>query len=277
MFDNSRTDLAIELVGEETKVGKEGKAGISLSKKSYLDGRIELSVIHITNKSAAARLGKPEGCYITIEGRSLGEPDEGIHEPFVALLNKQLKTLIAGAKKILVIGLGNREVTPDSLGPLVVDNLYITRHLLKEGIIKKGLELSAISPGVMAQTGMESLTILKALCGEVKPDVVLAIDALAAEEVSRLNTTIQLCDTGINPGGGVGNHRLKLSEETLGIRVIAIGVPTVISMNSILSDFTDEKRREKLSDMFVTPKNIDEAVKKISYTISEAINGLVYL
>jgi spore protease len=106
---------------------------------------------------------------------------------------------------------------------------------------------------------------------------VLAIDALAAEEVSRLNTTIQLCDTGINPGGGVGNHRLKLSEETLGIRVIAIGVPTVISMNSILSDFTDEKRREKLSDMFVTPKNIDEAVKKISYTISEAINGLVYL
>jgi spore protease len=274
MFDNSRTDLAIELVGEEAG---EGETGISLSKKSYLDGRIELSVIHITNEGAATRLGKPQGCYITIEGKSLAEPDESIHEPFSALLNNQLKKLIAGAKKILVIGLGNREVTPDSLGPLVVDNLYITRHLLKEGIIKNGLELSAISPGVMAQTGMESLTILKALCGEVKPDVVLAIDALAAEEVSRLNTTIQLCDTGINPGGGVGNHRLRLSEETLGIRVVAIGVPTVISMNSIFSDFTDEKCREKLSDMFVTPKNIDEAVKKISYTISEAINGLVYL
>jgi spore protease len=272
MFENCRTDLALELIGEDEN---EVLDGVRMTKKSYEDGQIELSVIRITNKRAELRLGKPKGCYVTIEGKNLGESDESIHEPFVAILNHQLKKLIKDAGKVLVIGLGNREVTPDALGPFVVDNLYITRHLLNEGIIENRMELSAISPGVMAQTGIESLTILKALCNEVKPDVVLAIDSLAAEEVSRLNTTIQLCDTGINPGAGVGNHRLRLSEETLGIRVIAIGVPTVISMNSILNSFTDEKRREELSDMFVTPKNIDEAVKKISFTISEAINALV--
>jgi spore protease len=273
MLENCRTDLALELIDEDEA---EVLDGVRLSKKSYDDGRIELSIIRITNKRAEARLGKPKGCYITIEGKTLGESDESIHESFVDVLNNQLKKLVKGADKILVIGLGNREVTPDALGPFVVDNLCITRHLLREGIIENRLELSAISPGVMAQTGIESLTILKALCNEVKPDIVFAIDSLAAEEVSRLNTTIQICDTGINPGAGVGNHRLRLSEETLGIKVIAIGVPTVISMNSILNSFQDEKRREELSDMFVTPKNIDEAVKKISYTISEAINALVY-
>lgn len=271
MLEMNRTDLALELVEDD----EENAQGIKIETKNYEDGLITLSKIRITNKTGEKRLGKPKGNYITIEGRSLADEDESIHEPFIRILNEQLRLLVKDAARIFVIGLGNRGVTPDALGPFVVDNLCITRHLLKEGILKDHIELSAISPGVMAQTGIESLTILKALCNEVKPDVVLAIDSLAASEVSRLNTTIQLCDTGINPGAGVGNHRLRLSEETLGIRVIAIGVPTVISMGSILSRFVDDSGKEELLDMFVTPKNIDEAVKKISYTISEAINGLI--
>lgn len=270
MFESNRTDLALELINDEKEI-----EGVEIIRRKYEGGQVELSIINITNEKGEERLGKPKGSYITIEGRHLDESDESIHEPFVSLLHEQLKALIKDARKIFVIGLGNRAVTPDALGPQVVDNLCITRHLIKEGLWNNNVELSAISPGVMAQTGIESLVILKALCEEVKPDVVIAIDSLAAQEVDRLNTTIQLCDTGINPGAGVGNHRLRLCEETLGIRVVAVGVPTVISMTSILSRFKKNEVKDELLDMFVTPKNIDEAIKRISYTISEAINRLI--
>lgn len=200
----------------------------------------------------------------------------------------------------MVAGLGNREVTPDALGPFVIDNLYVTRHLLQEGIISKSVEISAIAPGVMAQTGMESVTILKALVKEIKPELLIVIDALAARESDRLNKTIQLADTGITPGSGVGNHRNAINKESVGIPVLAIGVPTVIAVPTIVNDamdvmvsaigkqatknvlkkFNEEERYQLacemvtpyLEDMFVTPKDIDEAVKRISYTISEAIN-----
>ena len=270
MLENNRTDLALELVGEEEKI-----EGVEIISKSYDDGRINLSEILITNEVGVARLGKPIGRYITIEGKQLDQSEEGIHESFVDILYDRLRNMVGDVKKIFVIGLGNREVTPDALGPNVVDNLCITRHLIREGLWNKEIELSAISPGVMAQTGIESLVILKALCDEVKPDVIIAIDALAANDAHRLNTTIQLCDTGIYPGAGVGNNRLKLSQETLGIKVVAIGVPTVISMTSILNRFKRDEINEDLLEMFVTPKNIDEAIKRISYTISEAINKLI--
>ena len=205
---------------------------------------------------------------------------------------------------------------------MVVDNLYITRHLIGEGLIKEDKELSALVPGVMAQTGIETSVIIKSVCDRIKPDIVIAIDALAAREPERLNSTIQICDTGINPGAGVGNNRARLDKKTLGVKVIAIGVPTVISVAAIvyqsvegmveilkddndfskninsenkiikrqdegfegrLERFSDEEKYEiacnllepDLAAMFVTPKNIDEAVKKVSYTISEAINGFL--
>ena len=212
---------------------------------------------------------------------------------------------------VLVVGLGNRMVTPDALGPYVADNLNITRHIVKEyGKYAMGEEevhlISAIVPGVMAQTGMETVEIIRGVVRETEPDIVIAIDALAARSSKRLNRTIQIADTGINPGSGVGNHRNAITEETVGVPVIAIGVPTVVDAATIVNDTmenliaaleTSETLRgvgvvmqgynaaEKyelvkelisphLNGMFVTPKDIDETVKRISFTISEALNML---
>lgn len=296
-----RTDLAVELKEDLDK--EDSLDGVSLT--SYKEYGVDVSKITVKNKAGAKLLGKPIGNYITLENKELLQADESIHEQFVQVLYNNLKDMIKDAKNIFVVGLGNRDVTPDALGPYVVDNLFITRHLIQENLIKNTKILSAISPGVMAQTGVETLYILKGICKEVKPDVIIAVDALAAREPSRLNTTIQLCDTGISPGSGVGNHRLSLNEETLGVKVIAIGVPTVISVTSIISeameamvnelstredkpyemDFDEREKYDlvsrltspELATMFVTPKNIDESIKRISYTISEAINSFIEL
>ena len=180
---------------------------------------------------------------------------------------------------VLVVGLGNREVTPDALGPEVVNNLYITRHLLKEygeyafsG--RKVAQISGIVPGVMAQTGMETVEIIRGIIRETNPQMVIAIDALAARSIKRLGRTIQIADTGINPGSGVGNHRKGLNQESLGVPVVAIGVPLVVDAATIVYDVCQdvEKIPNGIAGMFVTPKNIDETVKNLSFTISEALN-----
>ena len=212
---------------------------------------------------------------------------------------------------VLVVGLGNRQVTPDALGPYVADNLCVTRHIVREyGKYAMGMEraqlVSAIVPGVMGQTGMETLEIVKGVVTETKPDLVIAVDALAARNSRRLNRTIQIADTGIHPGSGVGNHRNGLTRETLGVPVIGIGVPTVVDAATIVSDTMENliqametsetlkgvgevlkmyNNAEKyelvkelisphLNGMFVTPKDEDEMVKQISYTISESLNLL---
>lgn len=293
-----RTDLAVEMK-EDIKTDEPIK-GVHVLTKNNGDSDVKEIRIVVENEEGAMRLGKPVGTYITLESEHLRKPSESFHEPMMEVLTKHLKNFIGKNKKIMVAGLGNREVTPDALGPYVIDNLYVTRHLLKEGIIRESAEISAIAPGVMAQTGMESLTILKALVREVKPDILIVIDALAARESDRLNKTIQLADTGITPGSGVGNHRNAINQESVGIPVLAIGVPTVIAVPTIINDamdvmveaigkqgaksvlrkFNDEERYQLacemvnpyLENMFVTPKDIDEAVKRISYTISEAIN-----
>ena len=269
-----RTDLALELK-EEVEDQSEGSEMHTLQ-SGVSD--IRENVIKVTNQKGERVLGKPIGTYVTLESEMLRKDDESIHEPFVVLLKSHLKNMMGVANKVLVVGLGNRNVTPDALGPYVVDNLYITRHLLCEGIVEGVNEVSAICPGVMAQTGIETLHLLKAVCKDIKPDVVIAVDALAAREAKRLNATIQICDTGIAPGAGVGNDRKKINEKTLGVKVIAIGVPTVISVNAIIATVAEEYKVEGIPDsllsMFVTPNNIDEAVKRVSYTISEALNRL---
>ena len=212
-------------------------------------------------------------------------------------------------QSVLVVGLGNRDVTPDALGPRVVSNIRITRHMIREygraaleG--KKANEISSLVPGVMAQTGMETLEIIKGVVEESRPDVVLVIDALAARNTRRLSRTIQISDTGIHPGSGVGNHRNGITRETLGVPVISIGVPTVVDAATIVNDTMEEmvetldasekirqlggalgtfNRVEKqqmirellsphLNTMYMTPKDIDETVKRVSFTISEGIN-----
>ena len=180
---------------------------------------------------------------------------------------------------VLVVGLGNREITPDALGPNVINNMMITRHLIKEfGKAayqeEKANLISGIVPGVMAQTGMETAEILRGVIKETKPDLVIAVDALAARSTKRLNRTIQITNTGIHPGSGVGNYRNAITEESLGVPVIAIGIPTVVDAATIVNDAMENmlSAQATLNNMFVTPKDVDENVKRLGYTISEALN-----
>lgn len=295
-----RTDLAVEL--QEDLSDKEILGGVHVSTQVNEDNDIKETKILIDSPEGAKAFGKPMGTYITIESEELRLGDEEYHEPMSQALYRHLVSMIGDASKILVAGLGNRAVTPDALGPYVVDNLYITRHLIREELLDNVYDISAIAPGVMAQTGIETQELLRAVVHETKPDLLIVIDALAAMNSDRLNKTIQLSDSGIAPGSGVGNHRKAITEESMGVKVIAIGVPTVISVPAIIEDamdmmleafgrngmreaieeFTDEERYELASEMvkpylarmYVTPKNIDEAMKRISYTISEAINHL---
>ena len=250
-----RTDLAVEENERITKAQEETK-GISVTEEDYGEEQIHITTVRITTENGAKQMGKPKGTYITLEAAEMIEDDEDYHREISKRLAEILKELIPVCDKqknykestenqkkvsrkgfaqakhelegtsILVAGLGNRLVTPDALGPQVADNLYITRHIIKE-FGRRAYEneqvqpVSAIVPGVMAQTGMESQEIITGIIREVKPDYLIVVDALAARSVRRLGRTIQITDTGIYPGSGVGNHRYSITKETTGIPVIA--------------------------------------------------------
>lgn len=306
-----RTDLALE-AKESFEEDNVEIHGVRIDESYDEKNEITITKVVIETKNGAKAMGKPMGTYITFEAPNMAIPDEGYHREISKVLAEYLKTLLEKDKEeqsVLIVGLGNREVTPDSLGPLVVGNLLITRHVVKEyGKYAMGREkvnsISGIVPGVMAQTGMESAEIVKGVIEETKPDLLIVVDALAARSTKRLNRTIQITDTGINPGSGVGNHRNAINSEVMGIPVIAIGVPTVVDaavivndamenmlhamksseslkgIENVLGTFNVAEKHElfhellspHLNSMFVTPKDIDETMKRLSYTISEALN-----
>ena len=292
-----RTDLALEARESFPDDDVEIK-GVILSEDFDDTNKIRVSTVEIKDEKGSRAMQKPMGTYITIEALELGEVDEGYHKPISNIIAKNIKK-IAGdveSKDVLIIGLGNRDVTPDALGPWVVDNLFVTRHLLNEYgsdyMIKNRLNsVSAIAPGVMGQTGMETLEIVKGIVNETKPNLLIVIDALASRSTKRLNNTVQLTNTGISPGSGIGNNRKALNEENLGVKVVAIGVPTVVDAATIVGDslfrylktngFTEEEiykfisevNENQIHNLFVTPKDIDESLKRISYTVSEALNS----
>ena len=274
-----RTDLALEArerYEEDVEI-----RGVSVE-ETYDEKRdIRATTVHIESENGAKAMGKPIGVYITLEAPKLSEPDKDYHREVSEALAVYLQELLGTKEErsVLVVGLGNREVTPDALGPEVVGNLRITRHLVREyGSAAFGTErvhlISGIVPGVMAQTGMETLEIVRGVVEETQPDVVVAIDALAARSSKRLNRTIQISDAGIHPGSGVGNHRHSLTRETIGVPVVAIGVPTVVDAATIVYDAVRDRNAVPpgLNSMFVTPKDIDETIKHLSFTISEALN-----
>ena len=274
-----RTDLALEArerFEEDVEI-----RGVAVE-ESYDERRdIRVTVVRIQTENGAKAMGKPIGTYITLEAPRMSEPDEDYHREVSEKLAEYLKKLldVKNEKSVLVVGLGNREVTPDALGPEVAGNLRITRHVIREygkaAFAKEKVHLiSAIVPGVMAQTGMETLEVVQGIVAETKPDHVVVIDALAARSSKRLNRTIQLSDAGIQPGSGVGNHRNSLSKETIGVPVLAIGVPTVVDAATIVYDATGDRSAVPpgLNGMFVTPKNVDEMIRRLSFTISEALN-----
>jgi spore protease len=291
-----RTDLALEVRETFTDDDVEIK-GVVLKEDHDKKKDIKVTTVEIKDQKGAEAMGKPIGTYITIEASRLGQEDESFHEPITKEIAKYIKMLAGDIdrKEVLVAGLGNREVTPDALGPQVVNNLFVTRHF-KQEFGQEFLDdhhmgnVSAIAPGVMAQTGMETSEILRGVIRETMPKLVIVIDALAARSVTRLNKTVQITDTGISPGSGVGNNRKALNKESLGVDVIALGVPTVVDAATIVNDtmerfmskqgfsekeigqFTSELEGQSMNNMFVTPKNIDESIKRISFTISEALN-----
>lgn len=294
---NIHTDLALE-DKERFESDNVEVSGVSVDEVYNEEKEIKITTVKILTENGAKIMRKPVGTYITMEAPNMTLPDVEYQMEIAEELAKYLKELLQVEKRdytALVVGLGNRNVTPDALGPQVVDDLRVTRHIIKEyGKYAMADEdahmVSAIAPGVMAQTGMESSEIVKGIASEVKPDFVIAIDALAARNTKRLNRTIQIADTGINPGSGVGNHREGITEETLGIPVIAIGVPTVVSaativrdtMESMMTDWEPEEKNKTfdsliaphLHGMFVTPKDIDDTIQRLSRIISEALNEL---
>lgn len=292
-----RTDLALE-ARESISEADGSLHGVKVEENYDEETDIRVTRVEITTKNGARAMGKPMGTYVTIEAPGMLEPDEGFHREVSDVLAGQLAKIIPGAGQeqgILVVGLGNRDVTADALGPHVVDNLCITRHIVREyGKAAYNRDrmnqVSSMEPGVMGKTGMEAAEIIKGVVEQTGPDVIVAIDALAARTTKRLNRTIQITDTGIHPGSGVGNHRNALTKESMGVPVIAIGVPTVVDAATIVMDafeklldgtgeavkreYLEECRNAlaELHNMYVASKDIDAVIKRVSYTVSEGIN-----
>ena len=291
-----RTDLALE-AKESISQEEEQLRGVRVDEYRLDSEGGLVTRVSVESKNAAKAMGKPMGIYVTIEAPTLVEADEDYHRDISICLAEELRKLLPQEKElnVLVIGLGNRMVTADALGPQAVDNLCITRHIVKEyGVAAYNCSrmnvLSALEPGVMAKTGMETAEIVRGVVEETHPDAIIVIDALAARSVKRLNRTIQITNTGIQPGSGVGNHRNALTRESLGVPVVAIGIPTVVDAATIVSDalekaLADEEFGEtaklfgsssrifpELNNMYMTGKDVDEIIKRISFTISEGIN-----
>lgn len=296
---NIHTDLALE-DKERFESDNVEISGVSVEEFYDEEHEIRVTEVKILTENGAKSMRKPIGTYITMEMANLVLPDEEYHHVVAEELSKYVGNVLQMDKDkedytVLVVGLGNRDVTPDALGPHTVECLNVTRHIVKEyGKYAMGEEavnmVSAIAPGVMAQTGMESYEIIKGIAETTKPDAVIVVDALAARNTKRLNRTIQIADTGIHPGSGVGNHRNEISKETLGVPVIAIGVPTVVdaativrdTMENLLSTLETDDKYEMMQEliaphlygMFVTPKDIDESIDRIGATIAEGLNLL---
>ena len=311
-----RTDLALE-EKERFESDHVEIQGVVLEEEYDEACEMRITKVKIETENGAKAMGKPAGIYLTLEAPNMAVPDEDYHREISEKLAGYISELIGAQRlenedmSVLVVGLGNRQVTPDALGPYVADNLCVTRHIVKEyGKYAMGMEqvklVSAVVPGVMGQTGMETLEVIRGITKETSPDLVIAVDALAARNSRRLNRTIQDCRYRDTPGSGVGNHRNGLTKESLGVPVIGIGVPTVVDAATIVNDTMENliaaleeskmlkgvgdvlktyNNAEKyelvkelisphLNGMFVTPKDEDEMIKQISYTISEALNIL---
>ena len=285
-----RTDLAMEAKDSLTHTPDE-TSGIEVEEEK--SSRLKKTIVRILTQNAANSIGKPKGTYVTLESPQLTEDDEASHLEISKALSLclqdfcKIKPNYQSPVSILVVGLGNRNVTPDCLGPSVIDHLNISRHLFHEfgqSVFPDPVPylISGIVPGVMAQTGMESLEIIQGIVSATKPSLCLVIDALAARSVKRLNRTIQISDTGIHPGSGVGNHRSGITEESLGIPVLSLGIPTVVDAATIVSDSLTQCAGEdmdlsplllpSLHTMYVTPKDIDASIHRRSHTVSTGIN-----
>jgi spore protease len=309
-----RTDLALEAHNLASPSGQ-AIPGVHTSSEN-LEG-IRVSKIDITSQEGSLAIGKLPGHYITIEVPELRKKDSDLQDRVATLFAKEFEAFLSKLNispmgKVLIIGLGNWNVTPDALGPIVVENVMVTRHYfeLMPGEVSPGYRpVSAVAPGVLGTTGIETGEIVQGIVEKSKPDLVIAIDALASRSLERVNTTIQIADTGIHPGSGIGNKRKGLTVDTLGVPVIAIGVPTVVYASTIVNNTIDMMRshfrqqtantaqilgmldnmeeqerlmlvKEVLSpighDLLVTPKEIDEFIEDVANIIASGLNAALH-
>lgn len=305
---NVRTDLAVEAKEMYTEDNNSEIAGVSVEELE--DEGTKITKVNILNEDGAKKMGKPVGTYITLDIPEFTAYDGGLMDDVSKALGRTLKRLINMKDDMLalVVGLGNWKVTPDALGPKVTEGIMVTRHLkdvMPDVIDDSVYKVAAIAPGVLGVTGVETGEIIKGLVEKIKPDVVVCIDALASRKIDRVNRTIQISDTGISPGAGVGNNRMRINEESLGVKVIAIGVPTVVDAATIANDTIDlvlddlinqseegkdfynmlkkvnKEEKSKLirevlnpyvGDLVVTPKEVDLMIDSLSKIIANGIN-----
>ena len=283
-----RTDLAMENLGENPSF-----PGVDVHR--WEENDIQLSDVLILTDDAARRLGKPRGSYLTLECRLLREHDPLARIAISNLLGEELLRLLdsEGEGPVLVVGLGNRDVTPDALGPAVIEKTLVTRHMLGSPYAHNNLRsVCAVSPGVLGVTGVETMEMVESLVRKIQPRAVICIDSLAARDSGRIGCTVQISNTGIQPGSGVGNHRKPLTKDTLGVDVIAVGVPTVIyaatlardafallsgnegssDHDAALESMEQELLDTELGNLIVTPRDIDAIVKNCAAMIAGGIN-----
>ena len=305
-----RTDLAIEAreLAQQEATAADELNGVDVKTEETSD--YFLTHVRILSEEGSRLMGKPKGDYITLESEMLKENNTECHEKIIKVLAKNIHSLVKFEKDacVLVAGLGNWNITPDALGPKVVSKILVTRHL--QGTLPQEIEetvrpVAAVSPGVMGITGIETGEILKGIVEKVQPNLLIAIDALAARRSSRINAAIQLSNTGIAPGAGVGNKRMMLDQDSLGIPVIAIGVPTVVDAATLVNDTMDcilnemmtqtengsdfyktlqsleqEEKYQMIANilgpytgnMFVTPKEVDAVIDRLANIIANSIN-----
>lgn len=309
---NFRTDLASERRDLYRKANKlENEINGIESEEKQVDEKIRVEKVKIINEEGEKAIGKPKGCYVTIDVKQLKIAQEEELEKAGQTLADELRNIIDShidkQGEILVVGLGNSYVTPDSLGPKVINNIEVTRHIMNylPQYVNEGTRMvSAISPGVLGTTGIETVEILKGIVDNINPKLVIVIDALASRSIERISSTVQISDTGIVPGAGVGNTRTEISQNTLGIPVVAIGIPTVVETavlvndsldlfigklqeeaksNDYLNKLKEEDNYEEIKEalvpsdfnLIVTPKEIDDLIQNMTQIVATGINQAV--
>lgn len=291
-----RTDLAMESAGAH---GAGELPGVSIS--SWESGGVTITEVQVETEEGARLIGKPVGHYITLECEGVRNRQPEARSAVSSLLGEELSRLLPEESDapVLIIGLGNRMVTPDALGPLTVDGTLVTRHLYRELPHLTDRRMSpvcAVAPGVLGVTGIETMEMVHSIIQTVRPRAVIAIDSLSARAVSRVGSTVQLTDTGIQPGSGVGNHRTALTREALGVPVLAIGIPMVIYAATIVRDafeslseddlsenhdaaleqLTEELMQNAIGEMIVTPREVDALVADAAAMLASGINRALH-
>ena len=308
-MQNFRTDMADERAEIYKKANKleHDISGIESTEKEYNE-HVKSNIVKITNKEGEKAIGKPIGTYITFDIKDLRFSTEEELEDISNKISTEIKNIVDSNinknDEVLVVGLGNEFVTPDSLGPKVVSEIEVTRHLLKyapECVVDGARSVSAVSPGVLGNTGIETLEIIKGIVDNIKPKLIIVIDSLASRSIQRISSTVQISDTGIVPGAGVGNTRKELSKNTLGVPVVAIGVPMVVDLatitdecldlfieklqdeaksNKYLNDLKNQDNYEEIKsslvpnnmNMIVTPKEVDDLIENMKEVVARSIN-----